>query len=102
VSRPILFLGPSPSHVSDLIDSHQIGRQVEHGDVDGCVAAIRLLQEATTSERDVMGSRAKDVIDSELSKRVLCGRFGDIVERTVTGSPGPVAEPAPIGRAEHG
>src|SRR6185369_6181033 len=55
VSRPILFLGPSPSHVSDLIDSHQIGRQVEHGDVDGCVAAIRLLQEATPAERDVMG-----------------------------------------------
>ncbi len=102
VSRPILFLGPSPSHVSDLIDGHQIGRQVEHGDVDGCVAAIRALRTSTQAERDAMGRRAKEVIDEELSKRVLCGRFGDIVERTIVGSPRPIAGPAPVGRAEHG
>lgn len=102
VSRPILFLGPSPSHVSDLIDGHQIGRQVEHGDVEGCVAAIRALQTSTQAERDAMGRRAKEVIDEELSKRVLCGRFGDIVERTIVGSPRPIAGPAPVGRAEHG
>jgi glycosyltransferase involved in cell wall biosynthesis len=83
VSRPILFLGPRPSHVSDLLDAHQIGRQVEHGDVDGCIAAIRALQNAPPAERNAMGRRAKGVIDSELSKRVLCGRFGDLIERSM-------------------
>ncbi len=41
VARPILFNGPRPSHVSDLLDEHGFGRHAAHGDVDGTVAALR-------------------------------------------------------------
>ena len=36
--RPILFLGPRPSHVSDLLDAHHLGLHVAHGDVDGAAS----------------------------------------------------------------
>lgn len=97
VSRPILFLGPRPSHVSDLIDAHRIGHQVEHGDVEGCVAAIASLRAAAPAEREAMGRRAKAVIDEQLSKRVLCGRFGDLIERSMGIAGAETASPDPAG-----
>src|SRR6201999_4045559 len=44
VARPILFFGPKPSHVSDLLDAHHFGLGATHGDVTGAVNAIRQLQ----------------------------------------------------------
>ena len=35
VGRPVLFLGPKPSHIADLLDRHPFGLQVAHGDVSG-------------------------------------------------------------------
>ena len=39
IRRPVLFLGPRPSHVSDLLDAHAIGLHVSHGDVDATAEA---------------------------------------------------------------
>lgn len=80
VSRPILLLGPSPSHIADIIDRFQIGWQVEHGDVDGAVATIERLIATDTKELRTMGERARQAILSSLSKDVLCGRFCDVIE----------------------
>jgi hypothetical protein len=81
VARPILLLGPEVSHVSDLVDRHAIGRHIRHGDVDGCVHAIRELAAASGDELFGMGRRAGEVIQSTLSKRQLCGQFCDVLQR---------------------
>jgi glycosyltransferase involved in cell wall biosynthesis len=86
VSRPILLLGPDPCHVSDLIVQHRIGRNVRHGDVEGCSRAIRELAGAPAEELAVMGRRAAEVIATTLSKDRLCGRFCDVMQR---GMPAP-------------
>ena len=101
VGRPVLFLGPRPSHVAELIDDYQIGRQVAHGDVDGMVAAIEELVAMPTPLRDAMGARAKRAVRAELSKTALCRRLGDVVEAALgTDVPAtlpiePAAAPAP-------
>src|SRR5213075_3022273 len=43
VSRPILYFGPKPSHISDLLDTHQFGLRVSHGDLQGAINAIQQL-----------------------------------------------------------
>ena len=88
VARPILFFGPKPSHVSDLIDRYDIGWSIEHGQVDAAVAAI--LDIARTADRDparlaAMGQRAKAAIDTTYSKSALCGLFCDVVEGKIVG-----------------
>lgn len=88
VARPILFFGPRPSHVSDLIDKYDIGWSVEHGDADGAVRAIRDI--AATADRDpqrlgAMGDRARRAIDTTYSKAALCAMFCDVVEGKVIG-----------------
>lgn len=86
VGRPILFLGPSPSHVSDLLDAHQIGWHVPHGDVDACERAIRDMRAKSESDMRGMGSRAQTALSASLSQEILCGRLADRVEALMSGS----------------
>lgn len=80
VARPVLFFGPKPSHVSDLLDNHQFGAHVSHGDVDGAVNAINKLRTMPQQERDQLGQTAQHVLESSLSQDILCKRFCDGVE----------------------
>ena len=81
--RPILFLGPRPSHVSDLLDAHDMGVQVPHGDVDGMVAAVARFRAMSADRRRSMGETAHRVLGESLGQQALCGRFCDAVERAL-------------------
>src|SRR5262245_32534359 len=81
VGRPILLLGPSPSHVSDLLEEHRIGWRVDHGDVAGAVHVLEEIRRTTDEERADMGRRGLEAIRSRLSKRALCGALCDVLER---------------------
>jgi glycosyltransferase involved in cell wall biosynthesis len=83
VSRPILLLGPDPCHVSDLIDAHQVGWRVRHGDVDGAERVLRQMIQTPEHELAAMGRRAAAVVREQLSKSALCGRFCDVLERGI-------------------
>ena len=80
VARPILLLGPSPSHIADVIDRFEIGWQVAHGDVDGAIDLIQRLASMHPQELRAMGERARQAVLHSLSKDVLCGRFCDVIE----------------------
>ena len=81
VARPILFLGPRPSHVADILDKHGIGQHVAHGDVDAAVAAIRQLRTADPAQLRHMGDTAQRVLREQLSQSILCGRLCDHLEK---------------------
>ncbi|HEX8915083.1 MAG TPA: glycosyltransferase family 4 protein [Humisphaera sp.] len=81
--RPVLYLGPRPSHVSDLLDAHGFGRAVAHGDVDGCARAIDDLRRTPPAELARMGDVARRVVDQSLAQRVLNARFCDALERSL-------------------
>jgi glycosyltransferase involved in cell wall biosynthesis len=80
VGRPILFLGPKPSHVSDLLDRHDIGIHVNHGDVAGVLAAIRRFRQMSPEQLQSMGRTAQSVLNESLSATLLRGKFCDAVE----------------------
>lgn len=80
VARPVLFFGPRPSHVSDLLDHHQFGLHALHGDLNGALKAIETLRSFPPEQRDQMGRTAQTVLQNTLSQDILCGRFCDGVE----------------------
>ena len=80
VQRPILYLGPRPSHISDLLDRHGIGWQISHGDVAGAVRAIHAARSAPREQLEQMGRIARQVLEQNLSQRALCGRLCDALE----------------------
>lgn len=81
VSRPILFLGPSPSHISDLLEKYQIGWTVPHGDIATAQKVLREILETPPEVLQAMGQRAAKVISGELSKVALLQRFCDVLQQ---------------------
>lgn len=47
VGRPLILLGPSPCHVTDLFERHDCGWRFPHGDVEGFVRLLRFLASST-------------------------------------------------------
>lgn len=85
VGRPILYFGPKPSHVTDLLDEHNIGLAVTHGDVEGAIAAIRRLRALSPEKRDAMGRTAQRIMTERLSQKILRTRFCDFLEQALDG-----------------
>lgn len=83
VGRPVLLLGPTDSHVGDLIAHEGAGWHVDHGDVQGMVALLRELAGRRPATLRTAGARGRAIIRKGLSKRSLCGAFCDVLERGV-------------------
>lgn len=82
VGRPVLFVGPRPCHVTDLLDQADVGQHVEHGAVDAAVRAIRALQAMPAEERRAMGERGRSLMRAELRSEGSIAAVCDAVERT--------------------
>ena len=80
VSRPILFIGPRASHVGDLLRDHDIGWQVEQGDVDGLIRVLDQVRRLPLETLRAMGERAGEVIAESFDHSKMLGSFCDVVE----------------------
>ncbi len=81
VSRPILLLGPRPCHISDIIEQHDVGWHIAHGDVDGAERVLRRMLATPPAELRAMGERAAGLVATSLSKAELQRRFCDVLCR---------------------
>ena len=83
VARPVLFAGPDPSHVTDLIDRYMMGWRISSHDVTLAAQEMRRIAGLPTDELLATGQRARAAITQDLSKTQLCQRFCDVVESGV-------------------
>jgi glycosyltransferase involved in cell wall biosynthesis len=81
VGRPILAFGPRQSHVGDIV-SQGLGWRLEHGDVDGTVATLRLIAELPADALAAMGRRAQILLRERFDSRSSRARICDIIERS--------------------
>jgi glycosyltransferase involved in cell wall biosynthesis len=81
VGRPVLLIGPRPSHASDLIERHEIGWRADHGDAEGLASVLRQIANMPRTELAAMGERAREAVVQHYSKARLCAEFCDIIER---------------------
>lgn len=99
-SRPILFVGPAESHVSEMMDEANFGWQVRHGDVSGAELVLREILEADQRTLREMGERARELIERGRTRSRSCGRVCDAIEASAAASgalPGsPGANDAPL------
>jgi colanic acid biosynthesis glycosyl transferase WcaI len=83
VARPILYFGPRPSHITDLLDEHDFGIAVSHGDVPGAIDAIKTFKGTAQSRLRQMGDTARSVLQQSLSQQMLCAKFCDRLEQAL-------------------
>lgn len=82
VARPTLYIGPSPSHISEIVDGAGIGWSIRNGDVDGGVQLVERIAAMTDEELQAMGVKAREAV-APFAKTKLAATFCDIVERTI-------------------
>jgi len=82
-ARPILFLGPDQSHVSDMMQEADFGWHVRHGDVEGAIAALREVLSSNPDDLAQKGRRAQTLIARSRTRDVSCGRVCDEIEHAV-------------------
>ena len=83
VARPILYLGPEPSHIADLIAGNDIGWRLAHGEVAAAVARIAEIRQMDGPRLAEMGRRAQALLQASFSQQSLCSRFCDAVEEAL-------------------
>jgi colanic acid biosynthesis glycosyl transferase WcaI len=80
VGRPVLYVGPTPSHVSDLLERFAVGWHVQQGDVDGLVEQLCRGVDLTAADRMELGRQAIQVIAENYDKTTLCEAFCDLID----------------------
>ncbi|CAN5406204.1 glycosyltransferase family 4 protein [soil metagenome] len=81
VGRPVLFLGPEPSHIADILHQHDIGWHIRHGDTNGAIEAIRTLRDIPRQELAAKGNRARALLTEQLSQNKLQATLCDRMEQ---------------------
>ncbi|QDU58501.1 putative glycosyl transferase [Aeoliella mucimassa] len=83
VGKPILFLGPVPSHISEILELAPIGWQIPTGDPNAVREVLKEIDNTSDEQLADMGRQARALIDDRFSKAKLCDRFCEIVEGTL-------------------
>jgi hypothetical protein len=78
-----LFFGPQESHAGAIVEPRGIGWRVQHGDVEGTIAAIREAAARPKDDRLAMGYAAVKTVNDEFSRQALLSRICDQVESLV-------------------
>lgn len=81
LARPILLVGPPECHVSDIMHDRNIGIHIEHGDVEGAIAAIDRLRAMDPAERKKMGDAAAELVNEKFQQSQMINTFCDIIIR---------------------
>jgi hypothetical protein len=81
-ARPILYLGPPESYLTEMMDEADFGWQLRHGDVAGAVGVIREILEADSTSLERLGARGRALIEGKRTRRISCGRVCDAIEAT--------------------
>ncbi|QDU91499.1 putative glycosyl transferase [Pirellulimonas nuda] len=80
VGKPILFIGPAPSHISEILELAPIGWRIPYGDVEQTMRVLNKISSMPSEELEGMGARAKRLVTEHFSQQRLCGAFCDAVE----------------------
>ena len=72
VARPILYFGPSPSHVTAILDEWHNGWAVSHGDVEEAVKILRRIADLSHETLANIGERGRAAMATKFDPVALC------------------------------
>lgn len=78
VGKSVLALSEPKSELRDLVEQHKLGRWVQIGDVDACVATIRAMM-AHPEEVAAEGRRARELFDREYTRPTAAKKYAHVL-----------------------
>ena len=82
VGRPVLYVGPDPSPLADVVREHDVGWSVRHGD-DARLARLVVELAADRARVAGAGARAMEAARRTYAREALCGRLCEAVLESV-------------------
>ena len=73
--RPFILFGPKHSHIGEVLEKYQIGWQINHGDIEGTVEALKSIEKMPQSRLTGMGNLGREIVIKEYSRKKQCTRF---------------------------
>ena len=83
-ARPFIYVGPKPSHITNILEREHVGWFVDGGDVEGLVSLIRKLSMSDVATLQQLGLNGRHLLEREYGKSKLCGEFCDKLVNTVS------------------
>lgn len=80
IGKPILYIGPEPSHVSDVINNIQGNLMVHHGDVENLITKLDVFANLTLVEREKIGNSNSKFAKKNFSPLPLINKMVEIIE----------------------
>jgi colanic acid biosynthesis glycosyl transferase WcaI len=77
--RPMIAITAMDGEIGRLVRHYQCGFTVEPGNVSGLVKAIELFSDQA-GLADAMGRRAREMLETQFSRRQALGRWSDLIE----------------------
>ena len=90
MGKPITYVGPAGSNVSEAIDRHHCGVSIRHGDVDGLAAAIRRWREDPDALQTA-AANARRAFETDYSDEAVLPRWDELLDGPGADTAGPGA-----------
>jgi len=75
--RPFILIGPQKSHIGDIIKKHNIGNQVDHGDVKKLTRVIRDVKSLSADKKNEIKIKCTNLAQTRYSRQKLTKKFID-------------------------
>jgi colanic acid biosynthesis glycosyl transferase WcaI len=79
IGKPILYIGPTPSHVTDIVSSCPGNLAVEHGQADALVSQLLAFAALSDTEQAQIGRRNRDFAHANYHPDVLIKKMVETV-----------------------
>jgi colanic acid biosynthesis glycosyl transferase WcaI len=87
VGKPILYIGPEPSHVSDILAACPGNISVNHGEIIRLVDELRRFAALGEKKWESLGKQNREYAHMHFTRSLLCGRFIKEIEETLCLAP---------------
>jgi len=83
IGKPILYIGPNPSHVTDIIAETKGNISVNHDEVDKLVDKLKEFASLSSKERMSIGNQNLTIANSQFPPEFLIDRMVRIIESSI-------------------
>ena len=80
INKPVLYIGPAQSHITDILDHCPGNIYVSHGESDLLTQKILAFAEMNESERDDIGKRNRIYAETYLHPDILLEKMAESIE----------------------
>lgn len=84
IGKPILYIGPKQSHITDILDKCPGNISVEHGETDRLVEKLLNFIELTETQRQMIGKQNQQYAEQHFYPDVLLNQMVQSIESVVS------------------